>query len=213
MGRKSRRRPVRAIRTCRGRHLPVAAPGTLVLPPLQGTSRKVYDKEPEQGDDGEPHDDHQELPDFRRQNLPLHPTSNRTRCVQSIVHQRRIRRERITPGQRYSAGTQILRPGGVSRFCCAEVRLSAPRRVDRRPWVSLSSPFGGGDAIRSARVCAVCGHSGCASQETRLQWPVVVRSGGISAHRVCARLPRRPRAASTPILLFGAALRSHPLKQ
>src|SRR5215207_8808880 len=164
MRRRSCRRPVRVIKPCRRRRLPVAALGTLVLPPFQGASRKVYNKEPEQGDDGEPHDDHQELPDFRRQNLPLRPTSNLTR---------------ITPGLRYSAGTQFLRPGEVSRFCCAEVRLSAPRRVDRRPWVSRPSTFGGGDPIRSARVSMVCGDSGCANYETRLQWQVVVWSGGI----------------------------------
>jgi hypothetical protein len=179
MRRRSCRRPVRVIKTCRSRRLPVAAPGTLVLPPFQGASRKVYNKEPEQGDHGESHDDHQELPDFRRQNLPLRPTSNRTRCTQSIVHQCRIRRNMITPSPRHSAGTQFLRPGEVSRFCCAEVRLSAPRRMDRRPWVSRPSTFGGGDAIRSARVSMVCGDSGCATHETRLQWPVVVWSGGI----------------------------------
>src|SRR5215211_3974623 len=96
MRRRSCRRPVRVIKPCRRRRLPVAALGTLVLPPFQGASRKVYNKEPEQGDDGEPHDDHQELPDLRRQNLPLRPTSNRTRCTQSIVHQRRIHRNRVT---------------------------------------------------------------------------------------------------------------------
>src|SRR5215212_7181339 len=58
-------------------------------------------------------------------------------------------------------------------------RLSALRRVDRRPWVSRPSTFGGGEAIRSARVCVACGESGCANHEARLQWPVVVRSGGI----------------------------------
>jgi hypothetical protein len=59
-----------AIR-CRSRRGSVwgtTAPGTLVLPPFQGASRKVYDEEPEQGDDGEPYDDQQKLRDLRRQN-------------------------------------------------------------------------------------------------------------------------------------------------
>src|SRR5215204_2226843 len=65
--------------------LPVAAPRTLVLPPLHGASWKIHDEEPEQGDDEEPHADHQELPDLRRQSLPLCHASAAVQGTKRIV--------------------------------------------------------------------------------------------------------------------------------
>ena len=106
------RGPPCTTRTCWRRRLPVAATRTLVFPPLQGASWKIHDEEPERGDDKEPQDNHQELPDLRRQNIPLRRTRSLARYAKSIVHQGCIRRKRVAPA----------------------TRLSFPRMVDRRPW-------------------------------------------------------------------------------
>lgn len=53
----------------------VAACGPLVLPMLQGTSRKVNDKQPQHCGDQEPEDRYHELQHFRPQGSPLSRTS------------------------------------------------------------------------------------------------------------------------------------------
>jgi hypothetical protein len=68
-------------------------------------------------------------------------------------------------------------------------------------WASRPSTFGAGEAIRSARVCVVCSDGRCADDVTRLQWPVVVRSGGIFPSH-----PRPPRHEGRALLLRSSFL-------
>jgi hypothetical protein len=59
-------------------------------------SWKIYDEEPQQGDDEESYGHHQELPDLRRQHLPLRRTRSLARYAESIVQQGCLRRKRVT---------------------------------------------------------------------------------------------------------------------
>src|SRR5918994_5141814 len=61
---------LRTARICRRRRFAVAS-GALVLPAFHGASRKIDDEEPEQGDEEEPQDHYEKLPDLRRQDHPL----------------------------------------------------------------------------------------------------------------------------------------------
>src|SRR5687767_1229159 len=83
------------IGACRSRRLAFAAARALVLPPLQGASTKIDYKEPRYGDDQEPQDSDQELPDLRPQNLPLRHAN--APYVRSIVHNSRLCRNEFTP--------------------------------------------------------------------------------------------------------------------
>jgi hypothetical protein len=128
------RGPLCTTRTCWRRRLPVAATRTLVFPPLQGASWKIHDEEPERGDDKEPQDNHQELPDLRRQNIPLRRTRSLARYAKSIVHQGCIRRKRVTLISRHSDSTPIFVCTRDRSLNVCLVWLSSPRKVDRRPW-------------------------------------------------------------------------------
>jgi hypothetical protein len=81
----------------------VSAPGTLILPRLQGASWKIHGEEPEQGYDEVPQDDHQVLPDLRRQNLPPCPHD---RCCAGY-RKRILYQASAVKGSSWSHGTGV----------------------------------------------------------------------------------------------------------
>src|SRR5215210_2355081 len=139
------RGPLCTTRTCWRRRLPVAATRTLVFPPLQGASWKIHDEEPERGDDKEPQDNHQELPDLRRQNFPLRRTRSLARYAKSIVHQGYIRRKRVTLISRHSDSTPIF-------VCTRDPSLNVCRSLAQLSQKGESKTLG-------AHTCVYSGHS------------------------------------------------------
>jgi predicted ATPase/DNA-binding SARP family transcriptional activator len=123
---------------------------TLILPVLHGTSWKIYDEDPQQGDDEEPYGQHQELPDLRRQNLPLRHTRNLARYTESILHQGCIHRTRTILVSQHRGRSFAPADGSGPPE-------PLPRQRARRPPSSYDMSLARGRRPRAALLLEQCG--------------------------------------------------------